>query len=216
MCRDVLALSRRGHMPEDTCRAARLIKAYGLELILQMMTGLPADTPEKSVYTAKRLIDLKPDGVRIYPTVVVRDTALYDLWRRGDYKEHTVGDAVKLCARLYTLFERAGIPVVRMGLNPTEDLSGGDAAAGAYHPAFGELVFSRIYLERSLELLRPLGRVRSGTRGVRLDRVSCMVGHRKSNIEALERALGPITVHVRACPDAGPGEIVIMNIENGP
>ncbi len=215
MCRDVLTAARRGHTPEDTVGAARLVSEAGLELILQMMTGLPADTPEKSLYTARRLIELEPDGVRIYPTVVIRDTALFELWRHGDYIEHTVEDAVSLCAELYELFEKAGIPVIRMGLNPTEDLTGGDAAGGAYHPAFGELVFSRVYLNRALALLGPQGPFKSVTLGVGKSRVSCMVGHAKSNIDALRRELGPITVRVRPA-ETQPGEIIIMDIEKGP
>ena len=212
MSTDVLRASRRGHTPQDTINAARLIRQAGMELILQMMTGLPHDTPEKSVCTAEKLIALDPDGVRIYPTVVICDTALYDMWRCGEYREHTVEDAVRVCAALYERFERAGISVIRMGLNPTEDLSGGDAAAGAYHPAFGELVFSRVYLNRALALLSPMGRIKSVTFGVRKDRVSSMVGHGKRNIKALKSLFGPITVRVLAA-DVGPGEIVIMSIE---
>ena len=49
-------------------------------------------------------------------------------------------DAVRVCARILPVFEAACIPVIRLGLNPTEDLSGGDAVGGAYHPALGELV----------------------------------------------------------------------------
>ena len=213
MCPDVLAASRRGHTAEDTVKAARLVKASGMELILQMMTGLPGDTSAKSVETAEKLIALCPDGVRVYPTVVIRDTLLYNMWQRGIYKEHTVEDAVALCAQLYKHFEKSGIPIIRMGLNPTEDLSGGDAVCGAYHPAFGELVFSRIYLERALACMRPMGSIKRVTLGVSKNRVSCMVGHAKSNIEALRREFGPISVRVKAT-DAGPGEIVIMSIEN--
>ncbi len=215
MCRDVLEASRRGHTPEDTEAAAQLVKSSGMELILQMMTGLPADTPEKSVYTAEKLIGLRPDGVRVYPTVVIRDTALYDMWQRGEYQAHTIDDAVSLCAELRGMFDRAGITVIRMGLNPTEDLSGGDAVCGAYHPAFGELVFSRIYLMRALALLRPMGRVKSVTLGVHKKRVSRMVGHARGNIEALRRELGAFSVNVKAS-DAGPDEIVILSIENDP
>ncbi len=213
MCRDVLEASRRGHTPEDTENAARCVTGAGMELILQMMTGLPADTPEKSLYTAERLVALRPDGVRIYPTVVIKDTELYELWRRGEYREHTVEEAVALCARLYGVFERAGIPVLRMGLNPTQELTGGDAAAGAYHPAFGELVFSQIYLDKALALLRPLGRFKGVTLGVAQNRVSCMVGHAGRNVASLRRELGPISVRVKSA-DVGPGEIVIMSIEN--
>ena len=149
----VLRLSCRGHSAADVERASRMIRARGFSLILQMMTGLPGDTEEKDLETARRLIALQPEGVRIYPTVIVRDTALEKLWERGAYREHTVEDAVRVCARLLPLFEEAGIPVIRLGLNPTEELSGGAALGGAYHPALGELVKSRILRNRAETLL---------------------------------------------------------------
>lgn len=140
----VLALSGRGHTAQDVEDASRQVKAAGFRLILQMMTGLPGSDDETDVETARRLAALGPDGVRVYPTVIVRDTTLCDLWRAGRYKEHTVEDAVRVCARILPVFEAAGIPVIRLGLNPTDDLSGGDALGGAYHPALGELVRARI------------------------------------------------------------------------
>ena len=121
----VLRLSGRGHTAAQTEAASRQIRAAGFRLILQMMTGLPGSTDELDLETARRLIALRPDGVRIYPTVIVRDTALYDMWRAGTYREHTVEDAVRVCARIVPLFGAAGIPVIRLGLNPTEELSGG-------------------------------------------------------------------------------------------
>ena len=141
---EVLRLAGRGHTAEDVENASKLIKAAGFNLILQMMTGLPGDTEEKDIETAKKIIALKPDGARIYPTVIVKDTALFELWKKGLYKEHTVEDAVEVCSKLLPLFDEARIPVIRLGLNPTDDLSGGDAVAGAYHSALGELVKSRI------------------------------------------------------------------------
>ena len=141
---EVLRLAGRGHTAEDVENASKLIKAAGFNLILQMMTGLPGDTEEKDVETAEKIIALKPDGARIYPTVIVKDTALFELWKKGLYKEHTVEDAVEVCSKLLPLFDEARIPVIRLGLNPTDELSGGDAVAGAYHSALGELVKSRI------------------------------------------------------------------------
>lgn len=140
----VLALSGRGHTAQDVAEAARSVKAAGFRLILQMMTGLPGSEDETDVETARRLAALGPDGVRVYPTVIVRDTTLCDLWRAGRYREHTVEDAVRVCARILPVFEKAGIPVIRLGLNPTDELSGGAALGGAYHPALGELVKARI------------------------------------------------------------------------
>ena len=182
---EVLRLSGRGHTATDVERAARLIRESGFELILQMMTGLPGDTPERAVGTAKKLIELQPDGVRIYPTVIVKDTALYVLWKAGRYREHTVEDAVEVCAMLLPLFDQAGIPVIRLGLNPTEELSGGEAVAGAYHPALGELVKSRILLNQARELLRGIEPGRSVVIGVPAPKLSQMVGQKRENIQKL-------------------------------
>ena len=153
MSDNVLALSGRGHTAEDVARAAKAVKAAGFRLILQMMTGLPGADDESDVQTARDIAALRPDGVRVYPTVIVRGTPLFDLWQAGRYREHTVEDAVRVCARILPVFEASGIPVIRLGLNPTEELSGGQAAGGAYHPALGELVRARIMRSRAEELL---------------------------------------------------------------
>ena len=201
MDEEVLVRSGRGHSAEDLRRAARMVRDAGFELILQMMTGLPGDTLEKSLYTARELITLEPDGVRIYPTVIVRGTELYEMWQQGRYREHTVEDAVDWCAKLLPLFEEAGIPVIRLGLNPTEELSGGEAAAGAYHPALGELVKSRILLNRARELLRPLppGRVKLG---VRSSLLSQALGQRRQNLEALSREFPRLSLEIIPVDDA--------------
>lgn len=137
MDEQVLRLSKRGHTPEDTRNAVRHLKAGGLQVILQMMTGLPGDDGAASVYTAEEIIKLKPDGVRIYPTVVLAGTELERMMTAGTYSPHEVETAVELCGTLYEKFLQAGIPVIRVGLNPTELLSGGGAVAGAYHPGAG-------------------------------------------------------------------------------
>ena len=209
---EVLRLSGRGHTAEDVVRSSEAVKAAGFRLILQMMTGLPGDSAEKDVETAKKLIALRPDGVRIYPTVIVRDTALYDLWRAGKYREHTVEDAVAVCAQLVPLFEEAKIPVIRLGLNPTEELSRGVAAAGAYHPALGELVRSRILLEKARSLLagtEPGSRVTLGVNAVEL---SQMIGQKRRNVGVLCEELGLRELRVRSC-EAERGEIVRLSIE---
>ncbi len=184
---EVLRVSGRGHSAEDVKRASVQVKDAGFTLILQMMTGLPGDTPGRCVETARRLIGLKPDGVRIYPTVIVKDTALYKLWQSGQYREHTVEDAVSICARLVPMFEAARIPIIRLGLNPTEELSAGAAAAGAFHPALGELVKSRILLDQARKLLSG---VRPGSRvvlGIGASRLSQLIGQKRTNLQTLCR-----------------------------
>ena len=200
---EVLRLSGRGHTAEDVVRSSEAVKAAGFRLILQMMTGLPGDSAEKDIETAKKLIALRPDGVRIYPTVIVRDTALYDLWRAGEYREHTVEDAVAVCAQLMPLFEEANIPVIRLGLNPTEELS---------HPALGELVRSRILLEKARALLagtEPGSRV---TLGVNAAELSQMIGQKRRNVGVLCEELGLRELRVHSC-EAERGEIVLLSIE---
>ena len=181
----VLLLAGRGHTAKDVENAARQIKEAGFRLILQMMTGLPGADDENSAETARRIIALEPDGVRIYPTVIVRDTALFDLWQAGRYAEHTVEDAVRVCARLLPMFEKAGIPVIRLGLNPTDELSGGAAVGGAYHPALGELVKSRIMREKAEKLLAGTLPGSSVTLGVNKSRISQMTGQHRCNMEYL-------------------------------
>ena len=212
MDEEVLRLSGRGHTAQDVERASRLIRAAGFSLVLQMMTGLPGDTEDKSLETARRLIALRPDGVRIYPTVIVRGTALYEQWRAGLYREHTVEDAVSACARLLPLFEQAGIDVLRVGLNPTEELSGGEAAAGAYHPALGELVRSRVYRNRAEELLagaEPDSRV---TFTVGRGKTSQMTGQHRQNLDWLQERFALREIKVTENQE-GNREILTVSVE---
>lgn len=198
----VLALSGRGHTARDVADASRMVKAHGFRLILQMMTGLPGDEAgQASVETAKRIIQLCPDGVRIYPTVVVEDTPLYDLWRAGVYKEHTVEAAVDLCARIVPLFDRAGISIIRLGLNPTEELSAGAAVAGAYHPALGELVRSRILLNAARMRLCGVSPGSAVILEVPKGRQSQMTGQHRENLRVLEREFSLSGIKVRENPE---------------
>lgn len=184
MCPDVLKASNRGHTAEDAIKAASFIKEFGFELILQMMTGLPSDTAEKSIYTAREICKLNPDGVRIYPTVIIKDTALYDMWQAGSYSEHTVDDAAELCATLLDIFDEANIPVIRVGLNPTDELSAGSALGGAYHPAFGELVAGKRYLYKAKKLLSGY-KSKEVVLGVAKGEISKAVGQKRCNIRIL-------------------------------
>ena len=212
LCDKVLWLSNRGHTAKEVEEAARMVKQAGFELILQMMTGLPGDTDESCVETAKRIIALRPDGVRIYPTVIVRDTELYDMWKAGTYKEHTVSDAVRVCAKITKLFDEAGIPIIRMGLNPTEDLSGGDAVGGAYHPALGELVRSHMMLDKAVELLDGIEPDKRVVLGVNKSDVSKMIGQHRCNAEALKSQFKLMSIKIMQT-DINSGEIKLLSLD---
>ena len=201
----VLRAAGRGHTAEDTCRAAALVKEAGLQLVLQMMTGLPGATDESDFDTARALTALEPDGVRVYPTVVLRGTALFGLWQRGAYRAQSVQEAAALCARLVPVFEQAGVAVLRVGLHAS-DMLGAAVAAGPYHPAFGELVRARIWCDRAAALLAALPTAgRAATVYVHPSRISQMTGQKKENLTALRRQFGLFSVRVcaAACaPDA--------------
>ncbi len=194
---EVLLKSGRGHSAGDTRRAAALVKEAGMRLILQMMTGLPGATPEKDLETARTLASLRPQGVRVYPTVILRDTPLEAMWRAGQYRAHTVREAVETCVPIVSCFRASGIPILRLGLNPTELLSGGEAVGGAYHPALGELVYSARYLEIARAAIRALPCLpRRLELRVAKNAVSLMTGQRRSNLLALRWEFGLEAVSV--------------------
>ena len=206
MSDSVLRAAGRGHTAADTISAVSLVRDHGFHLILQMMTGLPGSDAQTDIATARELIALRPDGVRIYPTVVIRDTALETLWREGKYREHTLADAVAVCARIVPLFDAAGIPVIRLGLNPTEELSGGAVVAGAYHPALGELVRSRILRQKAEAMLCKRKTGAFATLFVSPKDYSAMIGQHRENMAYFSDRFPDIRLRVKST-DLPAGEI---------
>ncbi len=148
MVDSVLISSNRGHSAQDVRQSVALICEYDFNLGLQMMTGLPGDTPELSLKTAEEIIKLKPDMVRIYPTLTIKDTYLEKMYQRGEYIPQSLGDSVELSKKLILMFERAGIKVIRVGLQPTEEIdSNASVVAGPFHSSYRELVESSIYFD---------------------------------------------------------------------
>ena len=92
----VLKLNNRGHSSNDVVKSSKLIKEFGFELGLQIMTGLYGDNDNSAVKTAQKVIEIKPDTVRIYPTIVLKDTDLAALYADGIYKPQTLDAAVNL------------------------------------------------------------------------------------------------------------------------
>lgn len=179
MCTDVLIANERGHTTEDTVKASELIRKHGFSLGLQMMTGLYGSNREKDIYTAKRFIELRPDTVRVYPTVVLENTKLDKLYKEGKYIPETLSDSVGLCAELLMMFNENKIKVIRMGLHSGGNVEEG-FVAGVYHPAFRELCESEIYKKLIEEKLwgLPPGNFEIA---VKNSEISKATGHKKSN-----------------------------------
>ena len=183
MSDEVLKANERGHTAEDVRRAARLIKERGIELGLQMMTGLYRDTPENCFYTADEFIKLAPATVRVYPTVILKNTRLGELFERGEYKSFTFDETVDLCAGLLQKFEQNNIRVIRLGLHASKEVER-DMLGGVYHPAFREIVESRVFFN---EMKKMLSGREKGHYLVFTDprNISKVLGQKKGNIKAL-------------------------------
>jgi histone acetyltransferase (RNA polymerase elongator complex component) len=145
---EVLKLSNRGHTARDTQHAVGLLKRKNYEIGIQMMVGLPGDTQDTAMSTARKIVDLTPDFVRIYPTIVLSDTLLAKWRNSGRYTPMPLDQCVSLVKKIYLLFRENNIPVIRMGLQPTPELQKqGVILDGPYHPSFGHLVYSEIFLD---------------------------------------------------------------------
>lgn len=145
MDKEVLDKSGRGHGTKEVYEASELIKSEGFKLGLQMMLGLPKDNLRKDLITTKEFIKINPECVRIYPTLVIKDTYLEKLYLEGIYKPYSFEEAVNISSIIYMLFKINNINVIRMGLQATDNIKlGVDVISGPFHPSFGQYVKSNI------------------------------------------------------------------------
>ncbi len=177
---EVLDANLRGHTFDDVKNACKLIKESGFSLGLQMMTGLYKSTNETDIQTALDFCELKPDTVRIYPTITLKNTYLATLYEKGLYKPSTVNDAAEICCDLIEIFNKNNISVIRLGLHT---INGDSYIAGPWHPAFSEICSSRIYFKKIKEKINEQG---SYIVFVNDREISKAVGQNKSNITLLK------------------------------
>lgn len=143
---NVLLMAERGHSAKDSIQALSLLQAANFYTVAQLMVGLPGETWESILTTASCLIRACPNAIRIYPTLVLPDTGLANLYETGRYRPLSVCEATTKAAFLKIQAERHGISVIRIGLQATEDLNAtGAVLAGPYHPSFGEMAVSRLF-----------------------------------------------------------------------
>ena len=159
----VLAACRRGHDTAAADRACRLIKEAGLSLVGQMMIGLPGADGAVERVTAAHICDLGADGARVYPTVVFRQTELCDMARRGEYVPLSEEEAIRRTRDVLDLFDRRGVPVIRVGLCASENLASDEEVyGGPNHPALGELAMGELFFDRACEAFGRLPDARPG------------------------------------------------------
>jgi len=149
----VLGKSLRGHTSADVNEAMVRLASEGFETGIHLMAGLPGDSPAGFRESVEAVVDLGPDTVRIHPTLVFEDTALAGMYRRGEYTPLSTEEAVDLCKDALVRFAKAGIPVIRLGLQTTNEMAeAGSVLAGPYHPAFRSLVDGALFCDMALDL----------------------------------------------------------------
>lgn len=181
----VLEQNGRGHTAKQVVNAAKRIKLFGFTLGLQMMTGLYGDSAEGSLQTAQKLAALNPDQIRIYPTIIMRDTELGEKYLKGEFNTLCLDESVALCAKLLDFFEQRGIAVIRLGLHSSPELEQG-MLSGPWHPAFRELCESHRMLAKMTDYITqnhtPKGEIIVKVNPKALSKAT---GQKKSNLSAL-------------------------------
>ena len=162
---EVLKLSRRGYEKNVVYHASKLIKDFGMTLGHQLMIGLPGDTREKDFLSVLESIKMEPDLVRIYPALVIKDTEMEEAYLQGTYSPYSLDEAVEISAMMMKQYEDHGIKVIRIGLQPTEEISDkADVIAGPFHPAIRELAESFLLVKRMEETKSKKVEVKVGER----------------------------------------------------
>ncbi len=188
----ILKRINRGHTFEDVKKAAKLIRWNGFRLGVQMMVGLPESTTIDEINTAKDLIKLKPKMVRIYPVLVIKNTPLEKELENGTYKPLTVVQAVEVCKEIVRLFHDKNIDIIRIGLQPTDEISEpgsekSEVVAGPYHPAFRQLVESAMWYDAIVGKIKRLNvKVKEVEVTVNPVDANNVIGHKKTNVKNLK------------------------------
>lgn len=208
---DVLRQSHRGHTAADATVAVQRLKGKGYEVGLQLMVGLPGDDEVRLLETSRRIADLSPAFVRIYPTLVLDGSPLAMWFRAGRYRPLCLDEAVELSMKVYRFFRQRGISVIRTGLQASEELvAGRGVIAGPFHPAFGHLVQSACYLAAVREALRHCPALRDRIElHVHPKGIARLCGQGNANCAALKREFG--FSRVRVVADSGlEGDLIVL------
>ncbi len=214
MTDSVLACADRGHTAADTRHAVTALQQRSYRCGIQMMTGLPGSTTASDLDTGRQIADMAPDMVRIYPTVVLKHSRLARWAAAGSYRPVSLDRAVRTAARLLQMFRYRGIEVIRLGLQADEMLTGpAGIVAGPYHPAFGHLVVSRLYLET---IRRVMKQVPDGRRRIRIRVhprcISRARGQHNANILTIERQYRHCQFSVDSDPELMEDQITVAGM----
>ena len=139
---DLYELVDRGHSVEDVVEATRILKDSGLKVCYHMMPKLPGSDFERDLEGFRRIFNdplFRPDMLKIYPTLVIRGTKVYDWWLRGEYEPYTTEEAADLLVKVAKIVP----PWVRV-MRVQRDIPAGLIVAGVKKSNLRQIVLRRL------------------------------------------------------------------------
>jgi histone acetyltransferase (RNA polymerase elongator complex component) len=213
----VLQNCQRGHTSRDVVESVTRARSMGFEVGVQIMLGLPGEDDDMSLTSVRRVVDLSPDFVRIYPLLVMKGSNLERGYQKGLFVPLSLENAIEWTKRALGLFEEARIPVIRVGLQSTPMLeTSGTVLAGPYHPAFRSLVESSIFYDMACRLLGDADRTRRLEVQFRVSPqdLSNLAGVRKGNLARLKKTYGLKSIDIFSDPGIPRGRIALEHDGN--
>lgn len=207
----VLAAAGRGHGKETVFRSMGMLHDAGMEVGVQLLLGLPLDSREKSLASMWELLPYRPDFVRLYPLLVLADTALASFYQAGAYIPPTLDEALVWARDLLAFFSYHNIPVIRIGLQPGGEIYRGSPKilAGPYHESFGNLCKAALKLTQMHMLLsRSNGKTDLDLLAPRAD-LPLLFGYRRSNVERLRAVFPQLSFAIAADDTLARGDIAL-------
>ena len=134
----VLKATKRGYISKTAIKSCNLIKENNFTLGIQLMPGLPGFNSASLEKTIETTIKLNPDFVRIYPTIILKNTILENWFNMGKYTPLSLKKAIEITSEMISRFREKEITVIKVGLH--SDIDEDDIIAGPYHQSFGELI----------------------------------------------------------------------------
>ena len=103
---DVARDTNRGHTVAAVCNSFQLAKDCGFKIVSHMMPDLPNMGRDRDLEGFREYFEnpqFRSDGLKIYPTLVIRGTGLYELWKTGHYKNYTPEELVDVVAQIQAM-----------------------------------------------------------------------------------------------------------------
>ncbi|MEM4402687.1 MAG: tRNA uridine(34) 5-carboxymethylaminomethyl modification radical SAM/GNAT enzyme Elp3 [Candidatus Nitrosocaldus sp.] len=189
---EVYRLVNRGHTLQDVVDSFRIARDAGYKIVAHMMPGLPGSSIEQDIEEFRMLFNdarFKPDMLKIYPTLVLKDTPLYKLYERGEYKPYSEEQFIDLIARMKSIVPR-WVRIMRI----QREVDSSEIVAGIKHGNARQLALMRLEEQ-----------------GLKCRCIRCREAGLKSNVSSIDPSKA---VLLREDYDAGNGREVFLSYED--